>query len=164
MLKSKLNFALLVALLFASTVQLFGQTVPPATKENVDKLIAVIKSDAPQKEKVDACRQLSVIGTKDAVEPLAALLTDEKLSDMARYGLEPIPDPAVDDALRNALGELKGRLLAGVITSIGVRRDTKAVEALSKLLQDQDSIVVQAAAHALAQLVTRLRPSHCKVL
>ena len=152
MLKSKIIFALLVASIFASTVQLFGQTVPPATKENVDKLIAVIKSDAPQKEKVDACRQLSVIGTKDAIAPLATLLGDEKLSDMARYALEPIPDPAVDDALRDALGRLKGRPLAGVITSIGVRRDAKAVEAVSKMLQDQDSIVVQAAARALGTI------------
>ena len=152
MSKSKIIFALLVALLFASTVQLFGQTVPPATKENVDKLIAVIKSEAPQKEKVDACRQLSVIGTKDAIAPLAALLGDEKLSDMARYALEPIPDPAVDDVLRDALGRLKGRPLAGVITSIGVRRDAKAVAAVSKLLQDQDSIVAQAAARALGSI------------
>ena len=152
MSKSKIIFALLVALLFASTVQLFGQTVPPATKENVDKLIAVIKSEAPQKEKVDACRQLSVIGTKDAIAPLAALLGDEKLSDMARYALEPIPDPAVDDVLRDALGRLKGRPLAGVITSIGVRHDAKAVAAVSKLLQDQDSIVAQAAARALGSI------------
>jgi HEAT repeat protein len=133
-------------------VQLFGQTVPPPTKENVDKLIAVIKSDAPQKEKVDACRQLSVIGTKDAIAPLAALLGDEKLSHMARYALEPIPDPAVDDALRDAIGKLKGRPLVGVITSIGVRRDAKAVAALSKMLQDQDSDVVQAAARALGTI------------
>ena len=152
MSKSKIIFALLVALLFASAVQLFGQTVPLPTKENVDKLIAVIKSDAPQKEKVDACRQLSVIGTKDAIAPLAALLGDEKLSDMARYALEPIPDPSVDDALRDALGRLKGRPLAGVITSIGVRRDVKAVAALSKLLQDQDSIVVQASGRALGTI------------
>jgi HEAT repeat protein len=152
MSKSRIIFALLVALLFASTVQLFGQTVPPATKENVDKLIAVIKSEAPQKEKVDACRQLSVIGTKDAIAPLAALLGNEKLSDMARYALEPIPDPAVDDVLRDALGRLKGRPLAGVITSIGVRRDAKAVAAVSKLLQDQDSIVAQAAARALGSI------------
>jgi HEAT repeat protein len=152
MSKSKINFALLVALLFASTVQLFGQTVPPATKENVDKLIAVITSDAPQKEKVDACRQLSVIGTKDAIAPLAALLGDEKLSHMARYALEPIPDPAVDDALRDALGKLKGRPLVGVITSIGVRRDAKAVAAVSKMLQNQDSDVVLAAARSLGTI------------
>jgi len=152
MLKSKLNFALLVALLFASTVQLFGQTVPLPTKENVDKLVAVLKSDAPQKEKADACRQLSVIGTKDAIAPLAALLGDEKLSHMARYALEPIPDPAVDDALRDALGKLKGRPLVGVITSIGVRRDAKAVAALAKMLQDPDTEVAQAAARALGKI------------
>ena len=47
---------------------------------------------------------------------------------MARYALEPIPDPSVDDALRDALGKLKGRLLVGVIGSLGVRRDAKAVD------------------------------------
>ncbi len=67
--------------------------------------------------------------------PLAALLGDEKLAHMARYGLEPIPDPAVDDALRDALGKLKGRPLVGVIGSIGVRRDTKAVEPLCQAAQ-----------------------------
>ena len=55
---------------------------------------------------------------------------------MARYGLEPIPDPAVDAALRDALGKVKGRLLVGVIGSIGVRRDPKAVPALAKRLGD----------------------------
>ena len=68
------------------------------------------------------------IGNKDAVAPLAALLPDEKLSHMARYGLETIPSSAVDKALRDAAGKLQGRLLVGVIGSIGVRRDAKAVE------------------------------------
>ena len=152
MLKSKIIFALVIALLLVGAVQSFGQTVPLPTKENVDKLVAVLKSDAPQKEKADACRQLSVIGTKDAITPLAALLGDEKLSHMARYALEPIPDPAVDDALRDALGKLKGRPLVGVITSIGVRRDAKAVAALAKMLQDPDTEVAQAAARALGKI------------
>ena len=47
---------------------------------------------------------------------------------MARYALETIPDPSVDDALRDALGKLKGRPLLGVIGSLGVRRDAKAVD------------------------------------
>jgi HEAT repeat protein len=146
------SIALVAALLLAGTVQLFGQTVPPATKEQEAKLIAVLTSDASQKEKVDACRQLSVIGTKDAVAPLAALLGDEKLSHMARYALEPIPDPSVDEALRDALGKLKGRPLVGVIISIGVRRDTKAVPALGKMLRDSDADVAQAAARALGRI------------
>ena len=146
------SIALVAALLLAGTVQLFGQTVPPATKEQEAKLIAVLTSDSPQKEKVDACRQLSVIGTKDAVAPLAALLGDEKLSHMARYALEPIADPAVDEALRDALGKLKGRPLVGVIISLGVRRDAKAVPALGKMLRDSDADVAQAAARALGSI------------
>jgi HEAT repeat protein len=101
---------------------------------------------------VDACRGLAVVGTKDAVPVLAALLGDEKLSHMARYGLEPIPDGAVDDALRAALGQLKGRLLVGVIGSIGVRRDTRAIRPLAKMLEHSDAEVARAAARALGRI------------
>ncbi len=152
MSKSKKNLALLVVLLLAGAAQSFGQTVPPSTPEEVNKLIAVLKSDASQKEKADTCRQLAVVGTKEAVAPLAALLGDEKLSHMARYALEPIPDPSVDEALRDALGKLKGRPLVGVIASIGVRRDAKAVEPLAKMLGSPDGEVAQAAARALGSI------------
>jgi HEAT repeat protein len=121
-------------------------------KERQTKLIAVLKSDAPLKEKADACRELAFIGDKDAVAPLAALLGHEKLSHHARYGLEPNPDPAVDDALRGALAKLKGRPLVGVIGSIGVRRDAKAVAALAPLLKNSEAQVAQAAARALGRI------------
>jgi len=152
MLKSKKNLILLIALVVVFAGPLFGQTIPPAGSE--DKLIAVIKSDASHKEKADACRHLAIIGTKKAVAPLAALLGDEKLSHMARYALEPISDPAVDKAFRDALGKLKGRPLVGVIGSIGVRRDTKAVPALAKLLHNSDRDVAQAASRALGGIGT----------
>jgi len=156
MSKSKVNLALLIAMLLAGYSIL--DTRCSSGIENREsrieqaKLIAVLKSDASQKEKADACRQLAVIGTKDAIAPLAALLGDEKLSHMARYALEPIPDPAVDGALRDALGKLKGRPLVGVIGSIGVRRDAQAVSELAKMLQDTDSEVAQAAARALGSI------------
>ena len=73
---------------------------------------------------------------------------------MARYALETIPDPSVDDALRDALGKLKGRPLLGVIGSLGVRRDAKAVDAMAKLLADADADVAQAAARALGKIGT----------
>ncbi len=129
---------LIVALLLAGSVASFAQTVAPQQDE--PKLIAVLKNpDASQKDKVDACRQLAIIGTKDAVAPLAALLGDEKLSHMARYALEPIRDPAVDQAFRDALGKLKGKPLAGVVTSIGVRRDAEAVQPLMQLLMQNQA-------------------------
>lgn len=152
---SKKNLILLVVLLLAIAAHSFGQTVPPATPEEEAKLIAVLKSDASLKQKVDACRQLSVIGTKKAVAPLVALLGDEKLAHMARYALEPIPDPSVDEALRDALGKLKGRLLVGVIGSVGVRRDARAIRPLVRMLRNPDAEVSQAAARALGSIGTR---------
>jgi len=144
----------LAAVLLACAGPSFAQTVPPNTKEEVDKLIAVLKSDAPQKEKVDACRGLAVIGTKDAVPALAALLSDEQLSHMARYALEPIPDPSVDRALRGAAGKLKGRLLVGVVGSLGVRRDAAAVPLLVPMLKDRDADVARTAARSLGKIAS----------
>src|SRR5512134_1640466 len=69
-----------------------------ASNSRAQQLITVLKSSASQKEKADACRELGLIGGKEAVAPLAALLKDDKLSHMARYGLEPINNPQVDAA------------------------------------------------------------------
>jgi HEAT repeat protein len=146
------RLACVAALYLSSAAAAIAQDVPPPSKELEAKLIAVLKSDGPLKDKADACRELSLIGTKAAVAPLAALLSDEKLSHLARYGLEPNPDPTVDDALRDALTKLKGRPLVGVIGSLGVRRDGKSVSPLSGLLKDSDPDVAHAAARALGRI------------
>ena len=143
---------LAAALVLSCAAASFAQSPPPTGAEQEKKLIAVLQSNAPEKEKADACRELARIGTKDAVAPLAALLPDEKLSHMARYGLETIPSPAVDEALRAAAGKLRGKQLVGVIGSIGVRRDSKAVKLLANLLHDSDNDVAQAAARALGSI------------
>jgi HEAT repeat protein len=144
----------LAAPLLAGGAMAWAQDARPPANRQEAELIAVLKSSAPQKDKADACLELSRIGTKESVQPLAALLSDEKMAHMARYALEPIPDPAVDAVLREALGRLKGRPLVGVIGSIGVRRDAKAVEPLTALLNDKDAAVAQAAARALGSLGT----------
>ncbi len=54
--------------------------------------------------------------------------------------------------LREALAKLKGRPLVGVIGSLGVRRDAKAVGPLSGLLKDSDPLVAQAAARSLGRI------------
>jgi HEAT repeat protein len=150
----KTTFVLAAAMVLAGAAAAFGQGVQPSAKAEEAKLIAVLKSEATQKEKADACRELARIGTKDAIPALAALLGDEKLSHMARYGLETIPDPAVDDALRDALGKLKGLPLVGVIGSIGMRRDAKATDALAGLLEESNPDVVQTAARSLGKIGT----------
>ncbi len=74
------------------------------------QLVETLKNPAASVfEKAKACQRLAVVGTKDAIPALAALLPDEKLNLYARFGLEGIPDPAVDEALRNAAVKLHGR-------------------------------------------------------
>ena len=123
------------------------------------ELLAVLRSDATLQEKSAACRELARIATKEAVPTLAALLGDEELSHMARYALEAIRDPSVDDALRDALGKVQGRPRLGVIGSLGARRDVKAVGALAGLLKGTDT--AGAAARALGNIGT---PAAAKAL
>ena len=151
---TRLNIFLIAALVLASRPFVLAQSGEDGSSAKSDKLISVLKSDAPLKEKVDACRELAMVGNKQAVPALAALLSDEKLSHMARYALEPIPDESVDAALHDALSKLKGRLLVGVISSLGVRRDAQAIEPLSKLVAGSDRDVAQAAARALGRIGT----------
>jgi len=113
-------------------------------------LLADPKATAFQKAK--ACQRLASIGTEKAAPALAALLADPQLAHYARWGLEPLPGQAADLALRNALRKLKGRLLVGAISSIGVRRDAGAVDALARLLNSTDPEVASAAAAALGSI------------
>jgi HEAT repeat protein len=86
------------------------------------------------------------------VPELAKLLPDPQLSSWARIALEAIPGPVVDEALRTAAESLQGQQLVGAINSIGVRRDARAVDALSGRLQDPDAEVASAAAIALGRI------------
>jgi HEAT repeat protein len=114
--------------------------------------VSVLKSDASFAEKESACRALSLNGGVDAVPALAALLTDEKLTHMARYALEPMPFPEAGAALRDALGKTSGKIKVGVINSLGIRKDAESVPELIKLLSDADVDVAQAASISLGAI------------
>ena len=144
LLRSTLLTAALV-----STQTAFGQ------KLSLDKereLIAVLRSNAADNEKAMTCKKLAVEGSGEAVQELASLLKDEKLASWARIALEAIPGKAADEALVKASYSLQGKLLIGVINSIGVRRDAAAVDSLKIRLLDKDSDVASAAAVALGRI------------
>jgi HEAT repeat protein len=123
-----------------------------AAAEKERGLISTLQSSAPAAEKAITCKQLAIYGSKDAVPALALLLSDKELASWARIALEAIPGPAADEALREAMGKVQGRLLVGVINSIAVRRDPKAVSGLVKKLKDADPDVASAAAVALGRI------------
>jgi HEAT repeat protein len=151
MSSAKLKTALALIIILGS-FSLFGQTIVENSQENLARLVGILDSGASHQEKANACLQLAAIGNGQAVAPLAALLLDEKLSHMARYALEVIPDTSADDALREALGQTRGVTRVGIIGSIGVRRDARAVPALSQLLNDSDRETAAAAARALGRI------------
>ena len=125
----------------------------PEQLSKVEKdLLEVLKSDATYAGKQFVCRELSIIGTEQSVPTLGALLTDEKMSDMARYALERIPGAAVDEALRSALPKASGKTKVGIINSLGQRRDGKAVSALGSMVGDSDQMVAAAAVSALGNI------------
>jgi HEAT repeat protein len=134
-------------------------SVLPLRAETADevraKALAVLRSEAPLEQKWAACRDLVRVGDKDCVPVLAGMLADEKLSHYARYALEPIPDKSVDEALRTALDKLNGKLLTGVISSIGARRDAAAADLLAKHLTSSDGDVARTTAITLGRIGTR---------
>lgn len=125
---------------------------PSTSADKARQALSVLQSDAPAEEKALACKQIAIHGGPEAVSALAPLLADERLSAWARIPLEVLPGTAPDDALREAMGRLYGNLLVGVINSIGIRGDTKAVDALAGRLKDANVDVASSAAVALGRI------------
>jgi HEAT repeat protein len=128
------------------------QAVQPSAKESAQ--LAILASSTDLHEKARACQELGVLASPAAVPALAALLNQEYLADYARSGLEGIRDPAAGEALRNALPKLEGRYLAGVVNSLGVRRDTAAIPELQKLALDPKRGVAAEAVASLGLIAT----------
>ncbi len=133
---------------------LFSTAVPTLAYTDPAQMIAALAAGAPLAERQEACRLLAVMGGRDAVPALAALLGDDSLAHLARNALEGMPSSAVDATLRDALQTLGGPFRVGVINSIGVRRDPKAVRPLAACLCDPDAAVAAAASAALGRIGT----------
>jgi len=141
----------IILIIVAASAWTVAQDRPAANVKQRD-LIAVLQSDAPKGEKAITCKLLAIYGTEQSVPALAPLLADKELASWARIPLEAIPGPVADAALRDALGKIEGRLLIGVINSIGVRRDVHAVDTLVQKLDDANAGVASAAAVALGHI------------
>jgi HEAT repeat protein len=130
----------------------FGDT--EARRKLATGLAAILESDATNDAKHFACRQLTLIATEEQVPALAKLLTNQELSQMARYALAGVPGEAVDRALIDALGRTEGANKLGIVNTLGNRRTAVAVEPLMGLLQAQQKDVAVEAAKALGRMGT----------
>lgn len=150
---TRLAFAgLVAAALVVGSLRLVAADGAPDKDKEREALAVLQSSTSAPADKALACKRLAVYGGKDAVPALAPLLLNPELASWARIPLEVIPDPSASAALRDAMDKVQGRLLVGVINSIGVRHDTAAVGALVARLKDADASVAEAAAIALGRI------------
>jgi len=116
------------------------------------ELIAILQSSAGAVEKCAACQQLRIYGTVQSVPALALLLGEQRVGHAARYALEGIPGPEAGAALRKALTKTSGLTKAGLIDSLGWRRDAESVPLLVPLISDADAAIAKATASALGRI------------
>lgn len=136
--------ALIVALSFSASAQ----------NPEEAALIAKLQSNEPVAEKDAACHRLKEIGTTAAIPALASSLLDDQLSHPARQALESMQAAEAGEALLSALEKTAGLNRAGIIDSLGLRRETSAVPALIGLLSDPDATTAGAAARSLGRIGT----------
>jgi len=126
-----------------------------ARKDLENRLAAVLKTNSSRAAKDFACRMISQIGSADSVPALAGLLTEKDLSHMARYALERIGGPESLKAMRDALPKASSVILkAGIIESLGARRDGASVDVLTALAGQTDKTLAFAAINALGKIGT----------
>jgi HEAT repeat protein len=117
------------------------------------RLVAYLGSAYSSVTRAFVCRQLVLIASAASVPAVTPLIVDDELSVHARNVLEHIPGPESEKALRDALGQAKGRTRIGVINSVAARRDAASTPALIKIL-GEDPQSAAAAAKALGEIGT----------
>lgn len=137
------------------------RTPPDEYARIEDQLIEVLQDpDATADAKSFACRFLQQIGSVASTEALAALLTEKELSHYARYALERIPGTEADAALREALESAPDAVKAGIIDSLGERRDAEALKPLARLAHHEDEAIARAAIDSIGKIGTAAAFEH----
>ncbi len=118
-----------------------------------EKLAAVLEDpDAGFYAKRFVCRQLHHLGTPNVVPAVAPLLSDPELSDVARYAIERMDAPEVDEAYLEALSKATGDVQIGLIHGLGERKSRPAIDVLCELVTDEDTDIACAAMLALGKI------------
>lgn len=129
-----------------------GAANEAARKFLAAKYVALLDGPATADGKRFVCRQLGLIGTAAEVPALESLLTNEQFAFAARSALERIPGDESLAALRRAAEKAKGMAKAGLIQSLGVRGDQKAIPLLTSALKDPHRVVAAAVVVSLGQI------------
>lgn len=115
-------------------------------------LATATSSDAEWADKYRAVRILAVIGSVNAVAPLATLLQNDETSHLARCALEPMPYPEVDTVLLEALSTAPRKSKMGIISALVARKNKDAVPGIIALIGPEDKQLLDIAVQALGRI------------
>lgn len=119
-------------------------------------MIAVLKNESADFLSVQAaCHTLGLMNSADSIPALTALLTkSQRVSDAARLGLQRMTDPSAGKALIAALSTVPPGRRAGIIVSLGARRESAAAPVLADVVGASDRGESKAAVQSLGQIGT----------
>jgi type 1 glutamine amidotransferase/HEAT repeat protein len=117
------------------------------------RLIEILENPASTyAAKQFVCRMLRRVGSERSLPYLAEMLSDEQLTDDARFALLGMESPEVDRILRESLDQLSGPALIGVIGTIGQRRDRAAIPQLVAMVDASDTELTETIVVALGEI------------
>ena len=116
---------LLSRVLLAGLLALASASVRADEEQDLIGTLQSPSASVPQKS--TACVRLRIVGTATCVPALAALLGEQRTAQAARYALDGMPFPEALVAVREAILTTSGPIKAGLIDSVGWRRDAAAV-------------------------------------
>ncbi len=125
---------------------------PETRAELEDGLVRLLAPSSTFEAQSFACKQLGIMGSKRALSPLSELLKNDQTAGIACLALTTYPSGKADSILRRALTSARGRARIQIITTLGDRRDAKAVKQLTQLTAEADLSVAGAAIAALGKI------------
>jgi HEAT repeat protein len=115
-------------------------------------LVKLLSPDCTFEARRFACQQLAIIGSDKSVPALAVLLQNNETIGLACLAFGNRPSVRANDALRAALPAAQGQGRLQIISTLGNRRDAKAVPLVAQLAGDTNLLVAQTAIQALGKI------------
>ncbi|HON07468.1 MAG TPA: HEAT repeat domain-containing protein, partial [Verrucomicrobiota bacterium] len=133
---------------------LIRKTQNDSERRQIEQLLArgLLKENATVEFKEFICRQLWYLGTSQSVNAVSTLFTNESTVGWACYALTRNPSKEAEVALVNALKIVSLSSRPAVIAALGQRRSELAVDELSKLCNENDNRISDAAIKSLGQI------------
>jgi HEAT repeat protein len=139
---------------FRRIEEMVAQSVTNASTRSAleDGLVRLLESSSTFEARRFACKQLGIIGSKEALPALAALLKSDETAGIACLALSTYPRGKADDILREAEGTASKGARVQIMNTLGDRRDSDSVKLLEELAGGADSVVAGAAISALGRI------------